>query len=258
MVDTAEKVSIHSLEKGIRVFEYICLSSEDLSVTGLSQAMGINKTTVYRILQTFVMTGFLEQDRNTERYRPTMKILALSNNVLNRMEIRLLANPYLKELADATNESVHLAVMDGHDTVIIDKVESKDDTGIKFHIGRRSPLYCTGTGKVFLAAMTDAELEKYLASEKFAQRTPTTHTDSASLRKEIEKVRHLGYALDHQENNVGISCVAAPICDYSGKVIAAISVTGPSFHIDHNTELLQTKVVATAKNISRRMGHIRD
>jgi IclR family KDG regulon transcriptional repressor len=254
--DVVEIGIIYSIEKGIRVLEYICLSSEDLSVTELSRAMGINKTTIYRILQTFIKTGFLEQDRKTERYRPTMKILTLSNRVLNRMEIRSLANRYLKELAGEINESVHLALMDGYETVIIDKVESSDEMGIKFHIGRRSPLYSTGTGKVFLASLPEEDLKKYFAISKFVQYTPTTYVDPAKLREEIVKIRECGYALDHQENNIGISCVAAPICDYSGKVIAAMSATGPSFRIDSNTGLLRTKVVETAQVISKRLGHL--
>ena len=228
--------------------------SEDVSVTELSKELRINKTTIYRILQTFVKTGYVEQDRKTERYHPTMKILTLGNKVLNRLEIRSLANRFLKELAIEVKESVHLALMDGHETVIIDKVEAVDEMGIKFHIGRRSPLYSTGTGKVFLAALEKKELETYFSTVKFVQHTPTTHVNPVTLNDEIEKIRKQGYALDHQENNVGISCVAAPIFDFSGKVVAAMSATGPSFRIENRADLLWPKVVASAQKISKRLG----
>jgi DNA-binding IclR family transcriptional regulator len=238
----------------MRVLEHLCFLSEEVGVTELSKEMRINKTTIYRILQTFVKTGFVTQDIKTERYRPTMKILTLGNRVLNRLEIRSMANHDLKELAIEINESVHLAIMDGYETVIIDKVEANDEMSIKFHIGRRSPLYSTGTGKVFLAAFEKKDLEKYFLTAKFVQYTPMTKVDPVSLNNAIVKVREAGYSLDNQENNVGISCVAAPIFDFSGKVVAAMSATGPSFRIESRSDLLWPKVVSTAQKISKKLG----
>ncbi|MHB1651308.1 MAG: IclR family transcriptional regulator [Desulfitobacteriaceae bacterium] len=246
---------IYSIEKGIRVLEFLCYASEDLSITEISRAFNINKTTIYRILRTFSVMGYVEQDTKSERYRPTMKILTLSNKVLNRMEIRSVANRYLKHLAIEVNQSVHLAVMDYYETVIIDKVESEDAIGINFHIGRRSPLYCTGTGKILLAAMSDSDLNKYLSNLDFRQFTPSTHSDKTLLRQEVEQVRKLDYALDRQEHNTGISCVAAPIRDFSGSVVAAMSATGPSFKIEAATKTLREKVMDTAKTISQRLGY---
>lgn len=247
------KETLQSVMRGVSVLEQLCCSAEDVGVTEVARALKVNKTTVFRILSTLVAMGFAEQDPKTERYRPTMKILSLSNRVLNRLEVRSMAAPRLKELVKATNCPAHLAVLDAAEIVIIDKVEAT--TGMRFHIGRRSPLYCTGLGKVFLAHFSERELEQYLAATHFVQHTAHTITDPAKLRAEIEHIASVGYAFDRQEHNIGVSCVAAPIKDYAERVVASISVTGPSLQIETNVDLLKARIVECAADISRKMGY---
>jgi DNA-binding IclR family transcriptional regulator len=250
--------TIQSFAKGIAVIEYLFSADQDASISEISRELGINKSTIYRLLRTLEETGYAEQEPKTGRYRPTMKILMLGNKLLNRVEVRSLANEELRNLAEQSGQAVHLAIRDGNELVIIDKLESTNFFGIRFHIGRRSPLYCTGLGKIFLAAMTEREFENYLDSTTFIQHTPNTLASKDRLREEIEKVRHQGYAIDLQEHNKGISCVATSLKDYRGNVVAAMSVTGPSSEFEPKIDVLKTKTLETARVISARLGHKED
>jgi len=243
-----------SITKGLLVFEYLCSASEDLGVTEISQALNINKTTIFRILQTYANMGYVDQDTRTQKYRSSMKVLALGNKLLNKMEIRAIAIRYLKNLVRGVQESAHLAILDGYEIVIIDKEESSSEAAIKFHIGRRSPLYCTGLGKVFLASMKDEQVEKYCTLTRFIQHTPQTMTTAAQLKEEIKRIRLQGYAIDRQEHNAGISCVAAAVIDFTGETVAGISITGASFRIESNEELIRDNVITTARAISQALG----
>jgi DNA-binding IclR family transcriptional regulator len=247
--------TIRSFAKGIALIEYLFSVDQDASISEISREMGINKTTIYRMLRTLEDTGYVEQEPKTGRYRPTMKILMLGNKLLNRIEIRNIAKEELRNLAMRSEQAVHLAIRDGNEIVIVDKLESTSFIGIRFHIGRRSPLYCTGLGKIFLAAMTEKEFEKYLDLTALKQHTPSTLASRTLLKEEIDKVRQQGYATDYQEHNKGISCVATSLKDFMGNVIAAISVTGPSYEIENQIDTLKTHIMAAAKAISSKLGH---
>ncbi len=247
--------SVQSVTKALRVFEYVCRAEKDGRVVDIPKHLGINKATGFRLLRTFVDTGYMEQDADTDRYRPTMKIMALGNHVLNKMEIRKGAADIIKELCEASGESVHLSINDHAQAVIIDKMEAHTSNKISFHIGRRSDLHSTGTGKVFLAHLPLNELEDFLARTPLEPHTAMTITDQVLLRKTLEEIREKGYAVDRQENNTGISCVAGPIRDYSGKVVASVSVTGPSARIEHDIPRFSRLILDYSARISFRLGH---
>lgn len=244
-----------SVMKALQVLEYVCKMDKDVRVVDLESALNINKATVYRFLRTFVETGYVEQDVDTSRYRPTMKILALGNHVMNRVEIRNLASNFIKELSHVSGESVHLAVCDANQSVIMDKVDAKIENKVTFHIGRRSDLYSTGTGKVFLAHMPFHEMEKYFHNVILTRFTSMTIIDPEQIKQALIDIRECGYAIDRQENNIGISCVAGPIRDYSEKVVASVSVTGPSSRIEHDISRLSKLIIEYSQKISHRMGY---
>lgn len=252
---TKPSTVIQSVEKAIRVFEAVCRAKKDVRVVDLSRDLGINKATIFRLLRTFVETGYLEQNPETDRYRPTMKILALGNNVMNKMEIRALAADIIRELSEQSGESVHLSIRDRGMAVIIDKVEAQSGSKVSFHIGRRSDLYSTGTGKVFLASLPLNKLEEYLAETELAPHTPMTITGADMLKRQLAEINENGYSVDRQENNTGISCVAAPIYDYADEVVASVSVTGPSSRIEHDIPRLSRLILDYSKRISQKLGH---
>lgn len=257
MKEIKEKSSliIQSVDKAMRVFEFVCRSEKDVRIVDISQSLSINKASVFRVLRTFVEIGYIEQNTDTDRYRPTMKIMALGNHVMNKMEIRTLASEIIKELCEISGKSVHLSVNDNNKAVIIEKVEAIGSNKVSFHIGRSSELYSTGTGKIFLANMSLNELEGYLSSITLKAHTPMTIVDPTVLKRNLDEIQKTGFSIDRQENNVGISCVAGPIFDYSGKVVASVSVTGPSAKVEHDIPHLSQLILKYCSQISFKLGY---
>lgn len=247
--------TIGALDKGLQVLETLCQADRDLGVSEISRQLNINKTTIFRILQTLMLHGLVEQSEETERYRPAMRLLFLSNQVLNRLEIRRIAWDHLQNLARQVNESVHLALNDGDEIVIIDKVENHDAQSIRFHPGRRSPLYCTSLGKVFLADWAPNRLDSYINRAKMIQHTPTTRATKEDLVEDLAEIKKCCYGLDREEHHIGIFCIAAPIRDYTGKVTAAISVTGPTFRVSEKYPSFVSPLLQAAQEISKRLGY---
>ncbi len=254
IVQGASTPPIQALEKAIVVFEQICKSDSPLRLVDLSRSLNMNKTTVFRILQTFISLGYVEQEKGTDRYSSTLKIAAFSNLVLNRVEIRHVARDILLKLANELNESVHLSVSDQGEAVIVDKVEAETATRISFHIGRRSPLYATGTGKMMLAGFSREELNRYFERTELIAHTPTTLASKGELLAALDRIREQGISFDREENNLGISCVAAPIYDYSGRIVSGISVVGSTSRITTLFESIIPKLLMAARAISSRMG----
>ena len=250
------EAGIQSLERGLLVLEYLCSARDSVRLVDIAQNLNQNTATIFRILSTLSVMGYVEQDPITEQYRPTLRILSLGNAVLSRVNVGSAARPYIVELSNKSGESVHLSIRNAFNVVIIDKVEADASNRVAFHIGRTNSCYSTGTGKVLLAYMDPDEMEYFFETEKLQAYTVNTLTDHAALRKELEDIREKGYAVDRQENRMGFSCVAAPIWDFSGKVVAGVSVTGPNFRIERNIPFLSTLVREAAAKISRSLGYV--
>ncbi len=244
------------MERGLLVLEYLCAAPDSVRLVDIANDMDINKTTAFRILSTFQAMGYVEQDPRTEHYRPTLRVLSMGNAVLKRVEIGTVARPHIVELSRATGESVHLSVRNGFQVVIIDKVESDSESRASYHIGRSADCYSTGTGKVLLAHLDQAEQELFFETVQRVSHTPNTLTTRKALQEEFARIRAAGYAVDRQENVLGSSCVAAPIWNYTNKVVAGVSVTGPSFRIERRIETLAEQVMAAAAKTSHSLGRV--
>lgn len=244
-----------SVIRAFQVLEHLCAAGKGVRLTELGRTLNLNKATVFRICSTLSALGYVEKAPDSEYYRPTMKILSVSNGLLGTMELRTLATPYIQELATQTGHAVHLSIRDADATVIVEKVETQSCFRVAFHVGRRSSLYSTGTGKVFLALMSDAERNAYFERAPLESITSHTICNRLQLVEELAAIRVRGYALDRQENTSGVNCVAAPIRDFTDKNVAAVSVTGPTADIEEATERLIPLVRKTAADISRAMGY---
>ena len=253
-MQSASTPPIQALQKALVVFETVCRSDTPMRIADIARALSMNKTTVFRILQTLISLGYVDQEKDTDRYAATLKISAFSNLVLNRVEIRRVAREILCDLSREAGDCVHLSINDHDETVIVDKVEATDATAISFHIGRRSPLYCTGTGKIMLAAMPLERLESYLARTPLEPYTQRTLTTPEAIRDELVNIRETGISFDREEYHIGASCVAAPVYDYTGRLAAGISITGPTYRISATSDEIALKVAAAAKAISHLMG----
>ncbi len=244
-----------SLIRAFHVFEVLCKAQKHLKIQEITKETGLNKSTIFRILATLRKLGYVDQDEKSEAYYVTMKVLTLSNSLLSGMEIRTIAQPIIQELVAQAHHAVHLSIRDMDQVVIIDKMETNAHIRVVSHIGRRSYMYSTGTGKVFLSLLSEPELTAYFDRTELQSLTPYTNTNKAQLREILKEIRAQGFAIDKQENALGISCIAAPIFDYSGKNIAALSITGPTAEIEGDLERLKNLVCPAVQKISNILGY---
>jgi DNA-binding IclR family transcriptional regulator len=254
---TQEPQSLRTLDRALQVLEVLCDADGDLALGEISQAVGLNKSTVYRILQSLIRHRLTDQDPNTRKYRVGLKLFELAHRVTNKIELRAQALPELKELSRRTNETVHLAVLDDGDVVYIDKQETQRTIRMYSAIGKRGPAHCTGVGKVLLASLSDEELERTVARKGLRRFTERTITSLPDLKQHLAKVRAQGYAIDDAEHEPEIRCVACPIRDHAGRVIAAVSLTIPAMRVSRSEiEAMAPLVREYADRISRKMGWV--
>jgi len=183
-------------------------------------------------------------------------VLSLSKSFLERLDLPELAKAGLRELSRASQETAHLAVLEGTDMLYIDKVDSPQSVRMHSVIGTRNPLYCTAMGKAILAFLPPEERDTLLDEITLTPRTSRTITDKAALATHLERVRVRGFAIDDMENEEGIRCVGAPIFDHTGSVTAAVSISGPAYRLsDSRLQELSALVAGIGEAISGKLGY---
>lgn len=225
-----------------------------MRVNELSRMLDLHKSTVSRLLSTLEQGGLVEQDLETGRFRLGVGLICLAGLVITHKDVRMAAGPYLQQLAETSKETVNLTIVDGGEAVNIEQVASPHIVKDIGWVGRRTPLHCTSTGKVLLAHLPEREIERHLARE-LPSFTARTISDPTLLREELRRIRAQGCSIDQEELEEGLNAVAAPIQDHSGKVIAAVSVSGPSYRVSplRFPELAEA-VKQAAKKTSRELG----
>lgn len=246
---------IQSVDRALQILETFSKENRELGVTEVSNILGLHKSTTFGILATLENKGFVEQNPNTGKYKLGLKLFELGNVVGDGMELRNIAYPFLKELVEKYQETVHLVVHDKGEVVYIDKIDSNSAININSHVGKRNPMYCTGVGKCLLSYLDEEYVEEILSNE-LKSYTPNTITDPERIKDELVKAKVNGYCFDDEEIEMGLRCIAAPIKDHLGQVIAAISVSGPSMRMtDEKLKLLIEPVKKTTLIISRQLGY---
>ena len=248
---------IQVISRAFVVIECLSEFPVGLGVTEIATRIQLNKSTVFRILNTLVDLGYIEKNTQNERYRLSLKFLQLSSMMINQTELKVVAYPHLKRLASKTLQAVHLCVRKGDSAQYLDKVEAYNHS-IKMYsaIGVSVPLYCSGVGKCLLAWMDSEEKNEVLNELEFVPRCKNTILQRKVLESELKRIIDNGYAVDDEENEDGVRCAAAPIRDYTGKVIAAISVSGNYASVNSEEFLLAVDdVIYTARQISKELGY---
>jgi IclR family KDG regulon transcriptional repressor len=247
---------LKSLRKAMRVLECFSLQEPRLPLTDIARKVGLPLSTAHRILATLRDVGIVEQEGDRDLYRLGLKLLELGSMVLANMEVHREALPCIEELARETGETVHLGVFDGSQVVSIEKMDSPHGLASNVTIGKGAPAYCTGVGKALLAFQPENVVDHVcrLGLTKF---TPQTITHPEKLRKELAQVRAQGYAVDNAEHQPDVRCVAAPIRNHSGNVIASLSVSGPATRIPKDRiPGLAARVREVAGKLSARLGYV--
>lgn len=218
----------------IQVADRIFLAIELLADQGpmelkeISNHLCLNKSTTHRVLSSLTYMGYVRQEHETGKYGLTYKVVQLSNKVIEKTDMIHLMRPFLKQLMELTGETVHLIELEGTEAVYIEKVVSFTNTvQMVSRIGNRIPLYCTGVGKALVAEMEDQEIKDFWEHSKIIKKTDHTITDFHEFMDCVREIREKGYALDNEENETGIRCLAVSIPDFRKTVRYAISISAP-------------------------------
>jgi DNA-binding IclR family transcriptional regulator len=239
---------IQSLARGLIILQLLADSSGGITITDLAENLGVDKGTASRLVSTLGGFGYVERDEETRRYFLGSQVIALSRKALSRMPLRETAKPFLSELMQKTGECAHLAIHANGKALYIDQVESPATLRVNAQVGTMNPLHCTALGKVLLAygaASLPATLESF---------TPKTIVDYGRLAANLEEIRQTGYAVDDEEFDMGVRCIAVPVFDFRGKAIGAIGISGPSLRVSQEKLAELKEIVMTAgKQLTERM-----
>lgn len=236
-----------------RIFNTIeCLAQNGaMGLQELSTELGLNKSTVHRILNSLICMDYVRQDTDSSKYSLSFKICSLSNQILEKNSMIDIARPYIKALSTQSGETVHLVQLDGINATYIDKVEaSQNSVRMISMVGKSIPLYCSGVGKAMLADMPDEKIESIWKRSSIRQLTEHTITRYVDFINLIKEVRKNGYAMDNEENEAGVRCIAAALKDYNGKSTYAVSISAPKDRMnDDRIQELKEMILNTKQQI---------
>jgi DNA-binding IclR family transcriptional regulator len=243
---------LSSLSRALDLLEAFGPEEQELSLGELARRVGAHKSSAYRLLSTLAARGYVQRSPGGRGYRLGWKPLELAGRL--RYGLRELAAPFLGELAEKSGEIVHLSVLDGRQIVYLDKHGRSQPLTVSTRLGGRCPAHASAMGKVLLAGLSSAELGRLLGGRRLERFTPTTITDLRRLERELEGVRRQGFALDNEETFPGVRCVAAPLRDREGRVLAAASLTVPSQRMGPRRQAqLKNWLLETSGRISARI-----
>lgn len=244
---------VSSLAKGLRIFELLAANGE-MSAARVASHLETSRAAAHRFLSTLRDLEYVEKT-DTGRFRLTFKIVELGMKKLDGFEIRHVAHPYMQQLAMAFGETVNLGHWDNGAIVHLDKINSTEILRLDVGMGAMAPAYCTGLGKAVLAYLPDSVADAYLASVTMVAMSPKTITSTAAMRNEIALIRERGFAVDDEELTLGLRCVAAPIFDYTGTAMYALSVSGPSLRMtEEKIGAITDRLLSVCRQISRQIG----
>lgn len=248
---------VKSVGRALDIITLVSAKKGGLGVTEIAKHIDINKSSVYRILATLAQYGYIEQDTETGRYKLGYKFLDISSKLLESIDLRAEASPFLLELERETNEVIHLVVWDQGEVVYIEKLEGNETLRMHSKVGKRAPMHCTSVGKAILAHLPINVVLEIIERKGLPMHTDKTITDKDEFLQELIRVKQRGYALDLEENEYGITCIAVPIFDHLGKVVASVSISGPTMRMtDERIDQLKVKMLAAGKEISARLGYV--
>lgn len=239
--------------KGLKVLETLALSEGSCALTDMAKLCGLSKSNAHRLLRTLEECGYVRRDPKTRTYESTLRLWELGTRVFNRLDLRVIAVPHLRELARATKESVHLSVYDDGEVVYVDKVDSIHAVRAYVGVGDRAPAYCTATGKAILAALPEEVVDRVCTHLK--RFTANTVTNPRKLKADLEQIREQGYAITCGEWRPGVLGIATSIRSPSGGVVGGIGIAGPEERMRQaDSARLIAGVLEAAERISRELG----
>lgn len=242
-----------SLETGLRILETLA-SAHSLGVTEIARRIGADKANVYRLLGVLRSLGYVYQDDASKEYRPTAQLVAVAGSIIRKMDVMSIVRPLVGSLVQETGESVHVAVPTRLGAVYVAEERSKGVVSVETEIGSQAPPCCTATGKALYAFLSSEALHAVL-QDPLIKHTPRTLESVAAVETDLARVRERGYALDDEEFVLGVRCLAAPVFDLHGDVVASIGISGPASRITlEHIQPLAELVKRAATEATRQLG----
>lgn len=244
--------TLKTVDKALNAVDFLAVFGGKVGVRELAEYLSIDKSSMHRLLTTLEQHGYVAQDPITGKYQLGTRVFEVGAVLLNQINLRAVAHAHLEQLAHETGEGAHLAVENADQCAYVDKIEGEKALRSSSQLGWRQPLHCTALGKVLLAYLPDHRIHHVLRTEELEPLTPYTITDPEQLAAQLSEIRRTGIALDNQEIEVGMFCIAAPILGTGGQVVGAISIAGPvqRFGPDRLPQLIGS-VRQTAEAISQ-------
>lgn len=243
------------LTKVLSIFDLLDRSPDGLQLRAIAEQTKLNKSTTYRFLAHLEKDGYLVRE-SSGAYLLGPRLVHLGSGSTYQSTIRRISRPILETLWHESGETVNLGVLAGRDVLYLDVLESPHDFRLVSKIGMRRPMHCTGLGKAILAWQPAGLRDELLSNAKLQKLTPHSITRSAEMVAQLGRIRRLGYAVDNEEAELGARCVAAPVFDSSGLIVAGISVSGPVIRMSRSrTAEIAKAVKRAALKISRQLGH---
>ncbi|MCI5872930.1 MAG: IclR family transcriptional regulator [Clostridiales bacterium] len=252
------KNPVQSAERIFQVMEMLADNGE-MGLMELSAALGLHKSTVHRLLMSLIYMGYAKQDEGTQKYMLSYKVVNMAGKILDRMDILQIAKPYMERLSDLSGEAVHLVQREGNNILYIYKIEAKVGTiRMVSHVGMVHPMYCSGVGKAIMATLPEEEVKQIWNESIIEKKTEKTITDYTQMQDVLEEVKKNGYALDDEENEKGVRCIAACLYGHQKEVKYAFSISGPTSRMTRErVKELAVDVRKVQEELSRELGYYR-
>ncbi len=251
----AEQGSVQSVERSFALIELLCKNGA-MGITEMAAASGLSKATVFRLIATLVKLGYVQQKAGSDKYRLTLKFLHLSADTLSNIDMRRYARPFLERIPQLTGETAHLVERSGNDIVYIDKFDSTANSiRMVSRVGLSLSMVYTAVGRAIMARLPDEEIRRIWDATVIEKKTPHTIVSFDAFMDEMRRVRRQGYAVDREENELGVRCVGIALPDMYGEYTYAFSVSAPATRMDDAKEAeIGELVLKTAREMAKAMG----
>jgi DNA-binding IclR family transcriptional regulator len=251
---------VRALARGLQILEILASDTRGLALSTIAREARLAKSSTHRLLQTLMKNGYVAQDSShSDHYFPTLKLLTLSNKLIEDTNLSIVARPHLEFLARASGETVHLVLLDQGSVVYIEKVESPNPIRMYSQIGNRAPLHCTGVGKAVLAFLPEKQREAFLNSDPLRRYTDHTLAQPDVLREHLVQIRAQGYAIDNGEHEEHVRCIAMPLFARNGQVVGAVSIAAVSYRVEVPTLLSWQPLLAErVRQLNMELAHYFD
>ena len=252
-----QKDQVKSLEKCVHILTCMADNRKNMTLNELTQKTGLKKTTIYRLLQALTSLQLVEKKTKTRQYFLGPKLIYFGVTALGNWDLHTISLPIMTKLRNETGETVNLSILKDSEIIILARIQSDHLFNVNLSVGSRLPVNCTSQGKAILAYIDGEKANWIMTNLIFDKRTENTISSISDLKKELERIRQNGYAINNEELEKGLSAVAAPIFNHSGQVVAAINVSySRARHPEPEMyERLSRKVIRASKEISSAIGY---